>query len=171
MNSLENATLVDHFSRIPDFRCKHNKRHKLVDIMVITICAVIGGANDWNAIETFGNAKIAWLQTFLELPNGIPSHDTFRRIFSILSPKIFQDCLYILYRQKDLVEVLELNVQVDHVHLIVSIPPKYSVSAFMGFLKGKIALRLFQKYDRVGKKFWGRHFLVSWILCKYCWIG
>ena len=43
MNSLENATLVDHFSRIPDFRCKHNKRHKLVDIMVITICAVIGG--------------------------------------------------------------------------------------------------------------------------------
>ena len=58
----------------------------------------------------------------------------------------------------DLVEVLELNIQVDHVHLIVSIPPKYSVSAFMGFLKGKIALRLFQKYDRVGKKFWGRHF-------------
>jgi len=66
--------------------------------------------------------------------------------------------IYILCRQKDLVEVLELNVQVDHVHLIVSIPPKYSVSAFMGFLKGKIALRLFQKYDRVGKKFWGRHF-------------
>jgi predicted transposase YbfD/YdcC len=92
MNSLENATLVDHFSRIPDFRCKHNKRHKLVDIMVITICAVIGGANDWNAIETFGKAKIAWLQTFLELPNGIPSHDTFRRVFSILSPNIFQDC-------------------------------------------------------------------------------
>ena len=54
MNSLENATLVDHFSYIPGFRCKHNKRHKLVDIMVITICAVIGGANDWNAIETFG---------------------------------------------------------------------------------------------------------------------
>jgi putative transposase len=66
--------------------------------------------------------------------------------------------IYILCRQKDLVEVLELNVQVDHVHLIVSIPPKYSVSAFMGFLKGKIALRLFQKYDRVGKKFWGRYF-------------
>jgi len=92
MNSLENATLVDHFSHIPDFRCKHNKKHKLVDIMVITICAVIGGANDWNAIETFGKAKIAWLQTFLELPSGIPSHDTFRRIFSILSPNIFQDC-------------------------------------------------------------------------------
>ena len=92
MDSLENATLIDHFSRIPDFRCKHNKKHKLVDIMVITICAVIGGANDWNAIETFGNAKIAWLQTFLELPSGIPSHDTFRRIFSILSPNIFQDC-------------------------------------------------------------------------------
>ena len=92
MNSFENATLVDHFSRIPDFRCEHNKRHKPADIMVITVCAVIGGANDWNAIETFGKAKITWLLTFLELPDGIPSHDTFRRVFSILSPDIFQDC-------------------------------------------------------------------------------
>ena len=52
--------------------------------------------------------------------------------------------LYILSRQKDLVEIIELNVQHDHVHLIVSIPPKYSVSTFVGFLKGKIALKLFQ---------------------------
>ena len=66
--------------------------------------------------------------------------------------------IYILSSQKDLVEVLELNIQEDHIHLVISIPPKYSVSSFMGFLKGKLALRLFQKYDRLQKQYWGRHF-------------
>ena len=65
--------------------------------------------------------------------------------------------IYTLCRQKDLVEVLELNVQDDHIHAVISIPPKYSVSSFMGFLKGKMALRLFQKYERLGKRYWGRH--------------
>jgi putative transposase len=62
-----------------------------------------------------------------------------------------------LCRQKDEIEVLELNVQPDHVHLVVSIPPKYSVSEFMGYLKGKMALRLFQQYESLGKRYWGRH--------------
>jgi putative transposase len=62
-----------------------------------------------------------------------------------------------LSRQKEQVEVLELNVQPDHVHLVVSIPPKYAVSAFMGYLKGKLALRLFQKYESLGRRYWGRH--------------
>ena len=62
-----------------------------------------------------------------------------------------------LCRQKDLVEVLELNVQEDHIHLIMSIPPKYAVSSKMGFLKGKLALRLFGRYERLGKRYWGRH--------------
>jgi putative transposase len=64
---------------------------------------------------------------------------------------------YILCRQKELVEILELNVQVDHIHLVMSIPPKYAVSAVMGFLKGKLSLRLFQRYERLGKRYWGRH--------------
>ena len=64
---------------------------------------------------------------------------------------------YILCGQKELVEVLELNVQVDHIHLVMSIPPKYSVSSVMGFLKGKLALRLFQRYEKLGKRYWGRH--------------
>ena len=62
-----------------------------------------------------------------------------------------------LCRQKEQVEVLELNVQPDHVHLIVSILPKYAVSEFMGYLKGKLALRLFQKYESLGRRYWGRH--------------
>ncbi len=64
---------------------------------------------------------------------------------------------YILCRQKELVEILELNVQLDHIHLVMSIPPKYSVSSVMGYLKGKLALRLFQRYEKLGKRYWGRH--------------
>jgi len=62
-----------------------------------------------------------------------------------------------LLRQKELVEVLELNVQSDHIHLIVSIPPKYAVSKVMGYLKGKMALKLFERSPRLGRKYWGRH--------------
>jgi putative transposase len=64
---------------------------------------------------------------------------------------------YIVCRQKELVEILELNVQLDHIHLVMSIPPKYSVSSVMGFLKGKLSLRLFQRYEKLGKRYWGRH--------------
>ena len=64
---------------------------------------------------------------------------------------------YILCRQKELVEILELNVQLDHIHLVMSIPPKYSLSSVMGFLKGKLSLRLFQRYEKLGKRYWWRH--------------
>lgn len=62
-----------------------------------------------------------------------------------------------LLRQKDGIEIIEMNVQSDHIHLIVWIPPKYAVSAVMGYLKGKLAIRLLQKYEQLGKQFWGRH--------------
>jgi putative transposase len=65
--------------------------------------------------------------------------------------------IYQLCKQKEQVEVLDLNVQVDHVHMVVSIPPKYAVSDYMGYLKGKLALRLFQQYESLGKRYWGRH--------------
>jgi putative transposase len=65
--------------------------------------------------------------------------------------------VYTLLSQKELVEVLELNIQADHVHLVVSIPPKYAVSSLMGYLKGKLAIRLFERYERLGRKYWGRH--------------
>ena len=65
--------------------------------------------------------------------------------------------IYQLCGQKEGVEVLELNVQPDHVHQVVSIPPKYAVSALMGYEKGKLALRLFQQYESLGRRYWGRH--------------
>ena len=65
--------------------------------------------------------------------------------------------VYELCRQKEQVEVLELNVRPDHVHLVASIPPKYAISEFMGYLKGKMALRLFQQYESLGRRYWGRH--------------
>ena len=65
--------------------------------------------------------------------------------------------LYQLCREKDLVEVLELNIQKDHIHMVLSVPPKYSISSLMGFLKGKISIKLFQRYEKIAKKYWGRH--------------
>ncbi len=65
--------------------------------------------------------------------------------------------LYRLAEQKEGMEVLELNVQADHVHMVMVIPPKYAVSEVMGYLKGKTAIRLFQRYKRLGKQYWGRH--------------
>ena len=62
-----------------------------------------------------------------------------------------------LLRQKEGIEVIEMNVQSDHIHLITWIPPKYAVSAVMGYLKGKLAIRMFQRYKELGKQFWGRH--------------
>jgi len=65
--------------------------------------------------------------------------------------------IYQLCKQKELVEVLELNVRPDHIHLVMDIPPKYPVSEVMGYLKGKLALRLFEKYEYLGRRYWGRH--------------
>lgn len=70
-------TLADHFLGIEDPRIDRTKRHNLIDIITIAICAVIFGADDWVAVKTYGSAKYEWLNTFLELPNRIQSHDTF----------------------------------------------------------------------------------------------
>ncbi|MCP3930890.1 MAG: ISAs1 family transposase, partial [Bacteroidetes bacterium] len=70
----------------------HNKKHKLIDIMTIAICASICSADTFKQIEDFGKAKIKWFKKFLELPFGIPSHDTFGRIFACIDPKEFQRC-------------------------------------------------------------------------------
>jgi putative transposase len=79
------------------------------------------------------------------------------RIFKDEVGEYVKQQIYNLCRQKELVEVLELNIQPDHIHLVVSIPPKYAVSEFMGYLKGKLALRLFQQYEHLGRRYWGRH--------------
>jgi predicted transposase YbfD/YdcC len=87
------ASVIEHFSTLPDPRVHVNKNdHKLIDIIVIAVCAVICGADHWTEIEEYGNAKKKWFATFLELPNGIPSHDTFNRVFSFINPEEFQRC-------------------------------------------------------------------------------
>ena len=86
----QNTSLIAHLSEIEDPRIDRRKLHKLLDILVIAICAVIAGADDWVEVEMFGRAKEAWLRTFLELPNGIPSHDTFGRVFGRIDPGQFQ---------------------------------------------------------------------------------
>jgi len=85
------ATIIEHFSALEDPR-RYNKRHLLIDIVVIAICAVICGADDWVGVEEFGQAKQDWLKEFLELPHGIPSHDTFRRVFAVLDAEQFRNC-------------------------------------------------------------------------------
>ena len=79
------------------------------------------------------------------------------RIFKDDLAAYTQQTIQELCRRKEDVEVLEVNVRPDHVHLVVSIAPKYAVSEFMGYLKGKLALRLFHQYEQLGKRFWGRH--------------
>jgi predicted transposase YbfD/YdcC len=85
-------TIIEYFSDINDPRIDRSKRHKLIDIVTIAICAVICGADTWEDIELFGDSKYKWLKEFLELPNGIPSHDTFARLFARINPQEFQTC-------------------------------------------------------------------------------
>ena len=92
MDSTPVATITDHFNNLDDPRMERAKLHWLLDIVAIAICAVICGADNWVDVENFGKAKRKWLQTFLELPNGIPSHDTFGRVFARLDSEQFQDC-------------------------------------------------------------------------------
>lgn len=87
--------LCEHFGEIEDPRIERSKRHKLIDIVTISISnatflAVICGADSWVGMESFGQAKVKWLKRILELPNGIPSHDTFARVFARLNPEQFQ---------------------------------------------------------------------------------
>jgi predicted transposase YbfD/YdcC len=82
-----------YFRRLRDPRRKHGQQHRFLDIVVITLCAVIAGADSWPQIEAFGQRRHAWLKRFLALPHGIPSHDTFRRLFGALQPQAFQACV------------------------------------------------------------------------------
>src|SRR6266511_3607139 len=85
-------TLVTHSSTIPDYRANHNKRHLLVEILVMAVCCTICGANAFTEMAVIANAKKDWFQTFLTLPAGIPSHDTFNRVLARINPKAIQRC-------------------------------------------------------------------------------
>ncbi len=84
------AQLLTHFATVEDPRIERTKEHLLLNMIAITICAVICGADSWVEIENYGNAKREWLEQFLALPNGIPSHDTFGRVFARIKPEQLQ---------------------------------------------------------------------------------
>jgi len=84
--------IEEYFGDIKDFRVNRAKRHKLLDIIIIAVSAVICEANTFEDIAEFGRSKLNWFKSFLELPNGIPSHDTFNRVFSLLDPVEFERC-------------------------------------------------------------------------------
>ena len=81
------STITQYFSQLQDPRKGTLRYHKFIDILVIGICAVICGADDYEGMAEFGRAKATWLATFLELPSGIPAHDTFWRVFEALNPE------------------------------------------------------------------------------------
>lgn len=85
---------MEHFLVLPDPRIDRTKAHHLIDIIVITVLAVICGADGWVDVETFGDEREEWLKQFLSLSNGIPSHDTFGRVFSLLDSDAFQRCFF-----------------------------------------------------------------------------
>lgn len=91
MDGQATSGVLRFFGELPDPRA-HNVIHKLHDIVVIAICAVICGAGGWAEIEVFANSKLSWFKTFLDLPGGVPSHDTFGRVFSKLDPDAFEKC-------------------------------------------------------------------------------
>lgn len=91
MTPLPAASLAAHVADLPDPRLDRAKRHSLLDIVTLALCGVLGGADSWVEIERVGRTKQAWFQTFLALPNGIPSHDTFGRVFAMLDPAAVED--------------------------------------------------------------------------------
>jgi predicted transposase YbfD/YdcC len=91
--TLSALSIRRHFASLKDPRRKHRQRHRLLDIIVIALCGVIANCNSWQDIETFARKRKDWLGRFLELPNGIPSHDTIERVFARLEPLALQRCL------------------------------------------------------------------------------
>jgi predicted transposase YbfD/YdcC len=112
MHPSPRLTLAEHFASLDDPRIERHpegtRLHPLLSIVVVAICAVISGAESWDDIEEFGEVKAAWFTTFLDLPHGIPSHDTFNRVFAALDPVQFRACF--LHWMEAVAEVLPAQV-------------------------------------------------------------
>jgi predicted transposase YbfD/YdcC len=92
MKAQSPTSLIKYFSTLPDPRVARTRKHNLHDMLVIGICGMLCGAEDWVSIERFANAKLEWFKTFLDLPGGVPSHDTFGRVFAAIDPEAFAKC-------------------------------------------------------------------------------
>jgi len=102
-------SIPQYFAQLKDPRRAHRRLHLLQDLIVIALCAAIAGAQDWQQIETFGRKRRGWLRRFLVLPNGIPSHDTFERVFNRLKPQAFQACF------REWVQAITAALRIKHV--------------------------------------------------------
>lgn len=102
-------TIQHHFRMIKDPRINRRKRHLLLDLIIIALCAVLCGAKDWQQIETFGKKRIDWFRRFLKLPNGIPSHDTFERVFDRIDPRAFHQGF------QSWVAAIAANLKIKHI--------------------------------------------------------
>jgi predicted transposase YbfD/YdcC len=98
------------FEKIPDFRRETaNKLHVLSEVLCIALCSIISGMDDWESVADFANSKIGWFKQFLTLENGIPSHDTFARVFSLIDPDKFEEALFLW--------ASSANIKLDHLAL------------------------------------------------------
>jgi predicted transposase YbfD/YdcC len=86
------ASMLEHFSSLPDYRVDRHKLYPLPEILLLVVCAVLSGAEGWEAMEEFGKAKLDWLRKFAPFANGIPSHDCIATVISRLRPEAFQSC-------------------------------------------------------------------------------
>lgn len=93
-NKTDNISLLQCMQEVPDPRAPYNQRHLFLDIVMIAVTAVLCGMDTWNEIEDWAHSKQEWLKTFLELPGGIPSHDTINRVFQMLDPDKFHDAFF-----------------------------------------------------------------------------
>jgi predicted transposase YbfD/YdcC len=126
-------SLIEHFATIADSRVNRTRDHELIDILVLAICALLCRAETFNDMEDFGNAKLDWFKTFLALPNGIPSHDTFNRVFQALDPKQFQEAFLNWtqsVRQAIPNEIVAMDGKALRRALTDSKNPRYIVSAW-----------------------------------------
>ena len=95
MSGMENNfSLVGCMEEVPDPRAPYNQKHKILDIIVIAVTAILCGMDTWNEIEDWAKSKRDWLGSFLELPGGIPSHDTINRVFQMIDPEKFHDAFF-----------------------------------------------------------------------------
>ena len=128
-------SLIEHLSTIRDPRVNRTRDHELIDILVIAICALLCRAETFNDMEDFGKAKLEWFKTFLSLPNGIPSHDTFNRVFQMLDPAEFLEAFLNWtqgVRQAVPDEIVAMDGKALRRALTEHKNPRYIVSAWAG---------------------------------------